>query len=72
MVDRARAQLDAELDAASLAELVGVQPQRQPVAGGGAQVALGLVAVEGAALEEHVGGLGAAGRLRQHLLDHEV
>ena len=72
VVDGARAQLDGQLHPATLRELVGVQPQRQAVAGRRPQVAVGLRPVEGAALEEHVGGLGGRRRGRQHILDHEV
>ena len=72
MVDRPRAELDGEGDRARLGELVAVQPQREPCVAAGSQVAAGLLGVEGAALEEDVGGLGELRRLREHLPEEEV
>jgi hypothetical protein len=72
VVDATRAELDGELDASRLRELVRVEPKREPALRARVEVAPRLANVERATLEEDVGGLGDRRRLGQHLGEREV
>ena len=72
MVDRAGAELDRERNRTALRELVAVQPQRQSAAATRLEVAPRLLGVEGAALQEHVGGVGELCGVRKHLGEREL
>ena len=63
MVDGAGAELDRQRNRARLRELVAVEAEGEAVVTAGFEVAAGLTRVEGAALQEDVGGLGELGRL---------
>jgi hypothetical protein len=64
VVDRACAQLDGEGHGAGLRELVAVETQREAGVPARAEIALGLLRVERAALDKDVRGLGDLRRLR--------
>ena len=72
VVDAPCAELDRELHSARLRELVGVEPQRQPLLGAGREVAARLRGVERSLLEEDVSRLGDPGRLGEHLGEREL
>ena len=58
MVERARPELDREIERTDLGELVAVQAQREAVLARRLEIAPRLLDVERTALAEHVGGLG--------------
>jgi hypothetical protein len=72
VVGAARSELDGELDASRLRELVGVQTQDEPGVAARLQVAACLASVECSALEEDVGRLGDLRRFGQHFGEREV
>ncbi len=72
MVDGACSKLDRERDRPGLGELVTVKPQLEPVVAGGFEIPPRLDGVEGAALEEHVGGLGDRRGVGEHVGDQPV
>ncbi len=71
MVDRPRRQLDRERDRSAFGELVAVEAQGQARIAAGGEVAARLGRVEGAPLEEDVGGVREPGGLREHLGERE-
>ena len=72
MVDRAGAELERQRDGAGLRELIAVEAQGETGVAARRQIPPRLGRVERAPLEEDVGRIGDARRLRQHLAEREV
>lgn len=72
MVGRRGVELDGELDAGAVRQLVGVDPGVQPLGAARREDGAGLVAVEGALLAEHVDPAGVRGAGLQHRAGDQV
>jgi hypothetical protein len=72
VVDRARAELDREVDRSELVELVPVQAQSQALLAASSQVTARLLDAERSFFDEDVCRLGELGRTRQDLGKGEV
>src|SRR5205085_3356080 len=72
VVDRARAEVDGELDGSLLGELIAVQAERQAGSAARLEIPARLHDVERAALDEDVGSFGHLGRVRQYVGEREV
>ena len=71
MVGRGRADLDGDLHAGAVLQLVGVDARRETAGSTGAQDLARLVAVEGAAVAEHVDPARVRRAGLEHLPDHQ-